>query len=48
VEAGEVLIVLEAMKMETNIAAVQAGKVKRLHVAVGDSVKQHQILAELE
>jgi biotin carboxyl carrier protein len=48
VEAGEVLIVLESMKMETNIAAAHAGKVKRLHVAEGDSVKQDQILAELE
>lgn len=48
VEAGEVLIVLEAMKMETNIAAVRAGKVKCLHVAQGNSVKQGQVLAEFE
>ncbi|MFZ1941007.1 MAG: biotin/lipoyl-containing protein [Terracidiphilus sp.] len=48
VEAGEVLIVLEAMKMETNIAALHAGKVKCLHVSAGDSVKQDQVLAELE
>jgi len=48
VEAGEILIVLEAMKMETNIAAVHAGKVKCLHVAAGESVKQDQILAEFE
>ena len=48
VAAGEVLIVLEAMKMETNMAAPHAGAVKNVHVAPGDSVKQNQILAELE
>ncbi len=48
VEAGEVLLTLEAMKMETNIAAPHAGIVKSIHVAQGDSVKQNQILAELE
>ena len=48
VEAGELLIVLEAMKMETNVTAPRAGKVKSVQVAPGDSVKLHQILAELE
>jgi methylmalonyl-CoA carboxyltransferase small subunit len=48
VEAGEVLLTLEAMKMETNIAAPHAGIVKSIHVGQGDSVKQNQILAELD
>jgi biotin carboxyl carrier protein len=48
VQAGEVLIVLEAMKMETSIAAPQAGIVKSILVSQGNSVKQNQILAELE
>jgi methylmalonyl-CoA carboxyltransferase small subunit len=48
VDAGEVLLTLEAMKMETNIAAPHAGIVKSIHVAQGNSVKQNQILAELE
>lgn len=47
VNAGDVLLVLEAMKMETNIAAPHAGIVKSIHVAEGDSVKQNQILVEL-
>jgi methylmalonyl-CoA carboxyltransferase 1.3S subunit len=48
VEAGEVLLVLEAMKMETNILAPRAGKVISLHVSPRQSVKQGQILVELE
>ena len=48
VQAGEALIVLEAMKMETIIAAPRAGIVKSVHVAQGNPVKQNQILAELE
>jgi methylmalonyl-CoA carboxyltransferase 1.3S subunit len=48
VQAGEVLLVLEAMKMETNIAAPRAGIVKTIHAAHGDSIKQNQILVELE
>jgi methylmalonyl-CoA carboxyltransferase 1.3S subunit len=48
VEAGEILLVLEAMKMETNIAAPNAGTVKNVFVAQGDSVKQNQILIEFD
>jgi methylmalonyl-CoA carboxyltransferase small subunit len=48
VAASEVLMVLEAMKMETHIAAPRAGVVKRIHVAAGNSVKLHQLLVELE
>ena len=47
VEPGELLMVLEAMKMETNIAAPRAGTVKGVHVAPGDSVKVNQVLIEL-
>jgi methylmalonyl-CoA carboxyltransferase 1.3S subunit len=46
--AGELLIVLEAMKMETNVTAPRAGTVKSVHVAPGDSAKVNQILVELE
>ncbi len=38
VEEGEVIIILEAMKMETEIRAVRAGIVHELHVKEGDSV----------
>ena len=48
VEAGELLMVLEAMKMETNITAAAAGKVQSVDVAPGDAVKLDQILLQFE
>ena len=47
VEAGEVLVVLEAMKMETRVTAPCAGIVGKVHVAPGNSVKAEQLLVEL-
>ena len=38
VSAGEKVAVLEAMKMENEITAVQSGTVTAIHVAKGDSV----------
>ncbi|MCE2028853.1 sodium-extruding oxaloacetate decarboxylase subunit alpha [Sessilibacter corallicola] len=38
VEEGETIIVLEAMKMETNIAAPKSGTVTTIDVKVGDAV----------
>lgn len=48
VEAGDLVVVLEAMKMENNVAAHRAGKVKSVSVAAGDSVKVGQMLVEFE
>jgi biotin carboxyl carrier protein len=48
VDQGQTLLVIEAMKMETAIAAPSAGKVKSVLVAAGDSVRENQILVELE
>lgn len=48
VESGDLLMVLEAMKMETHIAAPRAATVKSVHAAQGDSVKVNQVLIELE
>jgi len=48
VEAGEQLMVLEAMKMETNITTPHAATVMSVHVAPGDAVKVNQVLVELE
>jgi methylmalonyl-CoA carboxyltransferase small subunit len=48
VQVKDVLLVLEAMKMETSIAAITAGKVKRVHVTKGDAVKINQVLLEFE
>lgn len=48
VESGELLMVLEAMKMETNITAPRAATVKNICVAPGNAVKLDQVLLELE
>jgi methylmalonyl-CoA carboxyltransferase small subunit len=48
VQANDPIMVLEAMKMETNVTAHSAGKVKNVRVAKGDSVKVGQVVAEFE
>jgi biotin carboxyl carrier protein len=48
VKNGQELIVIEAMKMETAIAAAHDGKVKAVPVAAGDSVRENQLLVEFE
>ena len=47
VEAGEVVIIMEAMKMETEIRAVNAGTITSLHIKEGDSVTVGQALLSL-
>jgi oxaloacetate decarboxylase alpha subunit len=47
VHAGDVVLVLEAMKMETEVTAPRAGIVSRVHVAEGDSVAVGQPLFDL-
>lgn len=47
VKRGEVLIVLEAMKMENEIVAPSDGTVAGIQVAVGDSVEAGATLATL-
>ncbi len=47
-QTGDVLIVLEAMKMETNITAPNAGKIAALKVNQGDSVQSGQVVVEFE
>lgn len=48
VEAGQVLILLEAMKMENSLMAEGAARVKKIHVSAGDLVDLGQLLVELE
>ena len=47
VKAGDVLLVLEAMKMENDIVAPQDGVVASINVKVGDSVESGAKLASL-
>ncbi len=48
IQANDVLMVLEAMKMETTIVSPVAGKVAKVNAAAGDPVQRGQILVELE
>ena len=46
IQVGDVLLVLEAMKMETQVSAPVSGKVADIKVKTGDSVQSGQILVE--
>jgi len=48
VAAGDPLVILEAMKMETVATADAAGVVRKVHVAAGVLVEPGQLLVELE
>ncbi|MBI9065728.1 MAG: biotin/lipoyl-binding protein [Salinivirgaceae bacterium] len=48
VKKGDVLLVMEAMKMENNILSEKEGVVKSIKVAVGDAVLQEDVLLEIE
>jgi pyruvate carboxylase subunit B len=47
VAEGETIMILEAMKMEIEIAAPEAGVIKSIDVAVNDAVSDGQLLATL-
>ncbi|HEY4961495.1 MAG TPA: acetyl-CoA carboxylase biotin carboxyl carrier protein subunit, partial [Terriglobales bacterium] len=47
-QVNELMIVLEAMKMETAITAPMDGKLKSISVTTGESVKANQVLLEFE
>ena len=42
---GDLICVIEAMKMENEITAHRAGKVEELNVSEGDSVSSGDVLA---
>lgn len=48
VEVGQQLVILEAMKMENQIAAAKAGRVKKVLVTEGQSVQEAQALLDME
>jgi pyruvate carboxylase subunit B len=47
VNAGDPVLVTEAMKMETEIQAPIAGKITAMHVTKGDSVNPNEALIEI-
>jgi biotin carboxyl carrier protein len=47
-QVGDVLLVLEAMKMETSVTSPVDGKVAAIKTAAGESVQNGQVLVEFE
>ena len=47
IEAGEVLVVLESMKMENELKAPRAGVVSQVRVQNGENVEQNQTLVAM-
>ena len=47
VKKGDLLINIEAMKMETGIHAGQNGKVKQIYVTLGEQISAKDLLIEL-
>jgi methylmalonyl-CoA carboxyltransferase small subunit len=47
-QVGDILLVLEAMKMETNITSPAAGKIASIKVSPGDAMQAGQVVAEFE
>jgi biotin carboxyl carrier protein len=47
VSEGDVLVVLESMKMENELKAPRAGLVSQVRVRAGESAEQHQVLVTI-
>ena len=48
VQEGDVILILESMKMEIPVEAPSAGKVAAIHVEPEESVEEDQIIAVIE
>jgi biotin carboxyl carrier protein len=48
VEAGEVIMILESMKMEIPVEAPCAGRIREIRVQEGDNIEETAILAVIE
>ncbi len=47
INAGDKLLIMEAMKMENQVLAEKGGTIKSIQVAQGDSVLQNDVLLEI-
>jgi len=47
-QTHDLVLVLEAMKMQTKLTAPRPGKLKHVHVSAGQAVKRDQVLVEFE
>jgi len=47
VEKGEVLVILESMKMQNELKSPRAGKIERIKVKAGEKVEQKQVLLSI-
>jgi pyruvate carboxylase subunit B len=48
VQAGQGIVIVEAMKMENELRAAGPGRVARVHVRRGQAVEKDQVLVDLE
>ena len=48
VDAGETVVVIEAMKMENALPAPESGTIKAINFSSGDSVAKDDVLAVIE
>lgn len=47
IEAGAVLLLLDAMKMHNEVCSSKEGLIDKIHVSTGDSVQKDQLLINL-
>jgi biotin carboxyl carrier protein len=48
IQKGDVVCILEAMKMENELHAPKKGTIKKIHVKEGDNVEKGDVLVEIE
>lgn len=48
VREGEVLLILQAMKMNNKLSAPFAGKIKKIHVIEGNKIPKGTLMIEME
>ncbi|MCD4775331.1 MAG: acetyl-CoA carboxylase biotin carboxyl carrier protein subunit [Candidatus Aegiribacteria sp.] len=47
IQPGDVLLLLDAMKMHNEICSTIKGRVERMHVKMGDTVQKSQLLVSI-